>query len=182
MFPAHAGMARSDDGWRGSCHMCSPRMRGWPGDNLTRRVVVVVFPAHAGMARLFSIFVTTALSVPRACGDGPYYPDGSLVPDLCSPRMRGWPATSPPVFYRYLVFPAHAGMARRAWMKKCSSTSVPRACGDGPGTVTPGDPDAVCSPRMRGWPAADMEPDFDEDVFPAHAGMARRNDAVRQPA
>ena len=193
VFPAHAGMDRSaaaattprsgvpracGDG--PSCQRlvdnwppCSPRMRGWTGAQRRPVSARLVFPAHAGMDRPGRTSSGSRGRVPRACGDGP--PDQQRDHDRvrCSPRMRGWTATSCDTTSPFSVFPAHAGMDRCRRMASCSLSCVPRACGDGPaGLGIPGR-DMTCSPRMRGWTGSYVARRLPSSVFPAHAGMDR---------
>ena len=140
----------------------SPRMRGWTGLPRARGEVHARFP--------------------RACGDGP------KLLALLELVER--------------VFPAHAGMDRTCGRSKRGVFRFPRACGDGPFIEVELVNDTAFSPRMRGWtvrrfrrPCATTfsprmrgwtEAAADErggdDVFPAHAGMDRRDLVVTQEA
>ena len=128
-------------------------MRGWPASAEHRQAASGVFPAHAGMARNGRKERQKPQRVPRACGDGP-----RLVPAV-------WADVS--------VFPAHAGMARLSRRRARVCTRVPRACGDGPTSSLTAGTRRLCSPRMRGWPVVILVMRAQQEVFPAHAGMAR---------
>ena len=193
VFPAHAGMARSDSSYAGTAgsvpracgdgprrdtsgdcvDACSPRMRGWPAGDDRAQIARRVFPAHAGMARLSGLLRSPCSSVPRACGDGPPCREQPWSSRECSPRMRGWPGRPFEAMSHTVVFPAHAGMAR--FQHQCSRPDecVPRACGDGPAETSLLIAQQACSPRMRGWPAGRCAARDCRTVFPAHAGMAR---------
>ena len=52
--------------------------------------------------------------------------------------------------YSWSVFPARAGMSRRAAALRLWSRCVPRASGDEPLTTLPAGAHEMCSPRERG--------------------------------
>ena len=96
--------------------------------------------------------------------------------------MRGWTVARACKEQHAKVFPAHAGMDRRASTSKPARKGVPRACGDGPVTVLPGCSSVGCSPRMRGWTVLARHHRDLQGVFPAHAGMDRGHGGRRDPA
>ena len=171
VFPAHAGMDRRRQpadgraagvpracgdgpaglGIPGRDMTCSPRMRGWTGSYVARRLPSSVFPAHAGMDRGWARSRTAAGRVPRACGDGPRACRGASSFLTCSPRMRGWTVQGAGGHAAGAVFPAHAGMDRLVRRAQVAFVRVPRACGDGPAIGLAHAAEAKCSPRMRGW-------------------------------
>ena len=193
VFPAHAGMDRTEpparlckpsvpracgDGplanhLRVELDMCSPRMRGWTVIRDHHQAVIEVFPAHAGMDRTRNTQQFEALSVPRACGDGPLKSVQLSRHARCSPRMRGWTAFAQCALRPTGVFPAHAGMDREGDVVNKREFGVPRACGDGPTLQHASLPLLSCSPRMRGWTGKCRPLAPIAGVFPAHAGMDR---------
>jgi len=71
------------------------------------------------------------------------------------------------------VFPARAGMDRRACSRRWSGPGVPRSRGDGPKALTSKITDLRCSPLARGWTDALQQLTSLTAVFPARAGMDR---------
>ncbi len=90
-----------------------------------------------------------------------------------SPPTRGWPAVAEPANWRQWVFPAHAGMARLFDIVCDAARRFPRPRGDGPPLQRRAVRGVVFSPPTRGWPAIRDWDNLTENVFPAHAGMAR---------
>ena len=132
---------------------CSPPTRGWTVVPWRIPAAPTVFPAHAGMDRCRHQPGGPRAGVPRPRGDGPTGVDPNSLVEMCSPPTRGWTGAAPVRDRGGRVFPAHAGMDRRAITGSPFRPGVPRPRGDGPTLV----PDRS-SPHM---------------VFPAHAGMDR---------
>ncbi len=193
VFPAHAGMARPmwtprtsrprfprprGDGPCGRIRVSatptfSPPTRGWPGQRRSRQDQRRVFPAHAGMARRPRLDKRNTRGFPRPRGDGPSPVVVSFFPGTFSPPTRGWPATALPPPGFPLVFPAHAGMARRQLIILRGNVGFPRPRGDGPENEDMHAAARKFSPPTRGWPACAYLKINPALVFPAHAGMAR---------
>ena len=72
------------------------------------------------------------------------------------------------------MFPAHAGISRKTRSGRLRSARVPRPRGDLPSAPMNQLAAILCSPPTRGSP--DIEGDHDDRrlVFPAHAGISRR--------
>ena len=194
VFPASAGMARCAARFpyarkgvpreRGdgplaragaiSARQCSPRARGWPVELQRGSRRGPVFPASAGMARASEDRAPDSTRVPRERGDGPPTHSRSLTSQACSPRARGWPVEMAEWVATFLVFPASAGMARSATSCHRQRSGVPRERGDGPEQVRVTPKGVACSPRARGWPGNNARFPLIGRVFPASAGMARR--------
>lgn len=143
---------------RASCiPSCSPRTRGWPRPRDAGRDPHRLLPKHAGMAPRSTSSSVLPLTAPHARGDGPARSALLQLPDLCSPRARGWP------------------LARRR--RPGLGCLLPAARGDGPGTglviENPGD----CSPRTRGWPQLRAGRLGRLVLLPPHAGMVPRRRA-----
>ena len=117
----------------------------------------MVFPAHAGMDR--------SIGPPRP------------RPLACSPHTRGWTAQADQETKLAEVFPAHAGMDRSAARGPKFVERVPRTRGDGPLLPARTPPIHQCSPHTRGWTVVHRHRDRCQPVFPAHAGMDRRDRA-----
>ncbi len=113
------------------------------------------------------------LRVPRVCGDGPEKLLKSMSGSLCSPRLRGWTVNALRLRSTCVVFPAFAGMDRTMHNSLAGRLSVPRVCGDGPGTISLQGISGKCSPRLRGWTGRERRGRCSPQVFPAFAGMDR---------
>ncbi len=193
VFPAHAGMARpthvreyarlSFPRPRGDgppsgriseiTGKFSPPTRGWPEVAAEWACNHAVFPAHAGMARGSVAVGIRTTGFPRPRGDGP--PSDLHKRHGCafSPPTRGWPVEVTRNRAPWIVFPAHAGMARLEGNETPTHWSFPRPRGDGPiAGILNGTP-AAFSPPTRGWPGSRSIGIDLVNVFPAHAGMAR---------
>ena len=194
VFPAYAGMFRSPWGFRqGSIRF--PRIRGdVPCTSRTRRVGTwfsphtrgcsvyeqdetgwhLVFPAYAGMFRPAHTWCPATPSFPRIRGDVPREAPAPKSKPQFSPHTRGCSHQAAESRSPGQVFPAYAGMFRRASPLHQACPCFPRIRGD-----VPGDAQALTilprfSPHTRGCshqgrPACDLR-----CVFPAHAGMFRR--------
>jgi len=153
VFPAHAGVLRSDRAARGAVHRvprarggaperdpewvqlraCSPRTRGCSARHDLEPDENRVFPAHAGVLRRHRLITPHS--------------------DKCSPRTRGCSGQDGSRKQGGRVFPAHAGVLRRFARQIRHCWSVPRARG--------------------GAPVAMVITAGHVDVFPAHAGVLR---------
>ncbi len=200
VFPAHAGMAREDlpraatppgfprprgDGpliWPTATYpdAFSPPTRGWPASTLRQALNPLVFPAHAGMARFSSLGDAQSGSFPRPRGDGPIYLRLTYTGTAFSPPTRGWPAPPFRVGLCGVVFPAHAGMARSRNHFHHAGDGFPRPRGDGPARLSRLETARLFSPPTRGWPVRHRQRRHHRQVFPAHAGMARRTGCSRE--
>ena len=87
-----------------------------------------------------------------------------------SPRMRGCSVKMRSSWLSLIIFPAHAGVFRRAKRWALSFRSIPRAGGGVPLTEKAGSLDRTYSPRMRGWTRPRYSPNAHSRVFPAYAG------------
>ena len=154
---------------------CSPPARGWTGDRRRDRAAVLVFPARAGMDRRREYRRGPGRRVPRPRGDGPAITVASYSSGECSPPARGWTDAYLSHMSSNPVFPARAGMDRSRRVARRGEVSVPRPRGDGPpaGATTTQSP--TCSPPARGWTALGAGAGGGKGVFPARAGMDRRD-------
>ncbi len=108
---------------------------------------------------------------PRARGDGPSPDHHNNEQGDCSPRTRGWP---PPPRRREdstHLLPAHAGMAPSRIPATRTTSTAPRARGDGPHEGDHRPQQRPCSPRTRGWSPEGPAPRRGGPLLPAHAGM-----------
>ena len=133
-----------------------------------------VFPARAGMDRQDRPNTASRTCVPRPRGDGPVEICGRYVSVGCSPPARGWTDDADENVEQDQVFPARAGMDRRLSTNGCGAMSVPRPRGDGPAAASAGVSTWTCSPPARGWTAVTAQGSWMLIVFPARAGMDRR--------
>ena len=143
VFPAHAGMSpptvtrsSTPDSFPRPCGdepPYAPAGAMWSG----------VFPAHAGMSPLSACDPIAPNGFPRPRGDEL----GSTTPpkwsNAFSPPMRGCAQIAVDCPRCRVVFPAHAGMSRRAWNRTCSASRFPRPCGD--------EPTPDCRARTTPW-------------------------------
>ncbi len=151
----------------------SPPTRGWPDmepPDCNRRDV---FPAHAGMARVLAALNARTSRFPRPRGDGPRLGADPFMVLQFSPPTRGWPVLGGDERGESLVFPAHAGMARRRACSRSPANCFPRPRGDGPWQIWWLNERGGFSPPTRGWPEHSPTLEPTRTVFPAHAGMAR---------
>ena len=133
-------------------------------------------------------------SAPRARGDGPPQRAAQRVVVQCSPRSRGWSRLRTERDARDLVLPALAGMVPSVTGGRPSSSSAPRARGDGPRVRRLGAISLWCSPRSRGWSRRDgrrrdpgrvlpalagMVPSWDDPHLPGHGAPRARGDGPR---
>ncbi len=128
-----------------------PRMRGWTHDRPVDFVNVAGSPAHAGMDLRDVHTETLGRGLPRACGDGPLFTGLLRLQRLAPPRMRGWTQFRSVCRYGTVGSPAHAGMDQFSRFYFSSTRRLPRACGDGPVTISIASTANVAPPRMRGW-------------------------------
>ena len=195
VFPAHAGMDRggASRNWTRRCvprprgdgpegrqytiwvMTCSPPTRGWTESVCFSGVRGIVFPAHAGMDRNTRTRSGSRRCVPRPRGDGPEEKGLNEAILECSPPTRGWTDEAIRRLSERLVFPAHAGMDRQRKASRGHQPSVPRPRGDGPTRRFVACPNVSCSPPTRGWTGAPERARKPSRVFPAHAGMDRKD-------
>jgi len=101
---------------------------------------------------------------------------------MCSPHARGWTDWYADLICVGIVFPACAGMDRRAGRWPGIGRSVPRMRGDGPYSERIQAEDRTCSPHARGWTGPELRRDGRVVVFPACAGMDRCSAGPSPPA
>ena len=153
---------------------CSPPARGWTVTPGGRAVACPVFPARAGMDRWRAWCSTPPSRVPRPRGDGPYSAPLARRVVPCSPPARGWTGVSRSARERGKVFPARAGMDRNVPARGTGAGRVPRPRGDGPIASGCTSVTNACSPPARGWTGTGLQTPTAIVVFPARAGMDRR--------
>ena len=149
----------------------SPRARGC---SFTRSKVLFlngVFPACAGMFPTGDWWCTIEWCFPRVRGDVPVSGPLGSHSDQFSPRARGCSELWREQPHLRTVFPACAGMFRRAFPHDQKSERFPRVRGDVPigfgfSAGRPG-----FSPRARGCSPQRMATHHLRLVFPACAGM-----------
>ena len=149
----------------------SPRSRGWTRRARRAGGSLEGFPALAGMDLRAGSGSRDSARLPRARGDGPQR-YGIIVRDArASPRSRGWTSSIRAVACQHRGFPALAGMDPSGPSRSGRAAGLPRARGDGPGTILRHDDPAWASPRSRGWTHR-LVPDIRlRRGFPALAGM-----------
>ena len=148
-----------------------PRVRGWSRLDHEIALVAPVSPARAGMVPRWSPLPCAGRGLPRACGDGPstdLHTDGAW---LSPPRVRGWSPVHREDVQRLQVSPARAGMVPCPSTASTTTSSLPRACGDGPLWQTLYGGGLWSPPRVRGWSAAPFTITKGAAVSPARAGM-----------
>ena len=153
----------------------SPRARGCSLCTQVETVPSRVFPACAGMFRAPWPHRSKRFGFPRVRGDVPVTIEHLTAHELFSPRARGCsspmraPAPSP------WVFPACAGMFRGLLRAGGMMKSFPRVRGDVPRKCFAEPVTHPFSPRARGCSLAAAVSGELELVFPACAGMFRKN-------
>ena len=112
---------------------------------------------------------------PRARGDVPSILCGVTILLTFSPRTRGCSVPSHSLPGTRDVFPAHAGMFLPSRSPPRFPTGFPRARGDVPSRTFTASTLVGFSPRTRGCSAGPKKIARNLPVFPAHAGMFRRD-------
>ncbi len=158
---------------------CSPRPRGWSLLSLAEGTLQVLLPAPAGMVRTGGRRWAACCPAPRARGDGPRVLVFRLGLGRCSPRPRGWSQRLGARLRGRYLLPAPAGMVPTSPSAPTSSSTAPRARGDGPAAARAAGPVARCSPRPRGWSLSPRQSPAGTSLLPAPAGMVPRR-AVRK--
>ena len=110
----------------------SPRMRGCSHYTPGRPGPIEVFPAYAGMFLPATLEDMSLDGFPRVCGDVPVTHRLDTCRHQFSPRMRGCSWWSGHIANDSEVFPAYAGMFRKAHQRWWGRVSFPRVCGDVP--------------------------------------------------
>ena len=149
----------------------SPRSRGWTAVSYRVTAAAYGFPALAGMDPARRLWAPCAAGLPRARGDGPASTLETITPSLASPRSRGWTRCNDGCTGYQGGFPALAGMDPRAPSSPPGQPGLPRARGDGPGSLGGAATRMVASPRSRGWTRGVVPLDRRRVGFPALAGM-----------
>ena len=149
----------------------SPRPRGWTVDQPLLLIPTHGFPAPAGMDPRARVIVQGGGGLPRARGDGPHTPSGSVSMPVASPRPRGWTLADTSDRRGCIGFPAPAGMDHAGCRRSDRRVRLPRARGDGPWEATGCYQNTAASPRPRGWTALPLRPASHVAGFPAPAGM-----------
>ena len=130
-----------------------------------------VFPACAGMFLIRISAGSRASGFPRVRGDVPFpcLVDGNDC--MFSPRARGCSTAIIASFSHHIVFPACAGMFRWGVDHEGVAGGFPRVRGDVPADLIFSINPTKFSPRARGCSERDKRQAFEEEVFPACAGM-----------
>ena len=110
----------------------SPRARGCSAARSPRGRNCSVFPACAGMFRRDGVMLGTFSCFPRVRGDVPYIKIVGPILIPFSPRARGCSSDYLPLLNSPAVFPACAGMFRRAAQSCNFCQRFPRVRGDVP--------------------------------------------------
>ncbi len=100
----------------------------------------------------------------------------SLMPSpplRSAPHLRGWSSVLRVPAAPCVVGPAPAGMVRCRNLKKASTSSRPRTCGDGPSAGAIGARAGGSAPHLRGWSTCGASSPAAAGVGPAPAGMVR---------
>src|ERR671922_166021 len=90
----------------------SPRVWGWSGHSLVGGQHARVFPTRVGMVRFYVTWLSSLLSFPHACGDGPRVVSRAALACRFSPRVWGWSEYIGPADITDSVFPTRVGMVR----------------------------------------------------------------------
>ncbi len=112
-------------------------------------------------------------SHPRARGGCPVVATTEWATVVSSPRPRGLSGARRRPGEDPRVFPAPAGVVRRDFPPPCQEPRRPRARGGCSFSASPGMPQMLSSPRLRGLYRAAGRGAGDGDVVPVPAGVAR---------
>ena len=148
-----------------------PRERGWSTWAAHRGGQLGVSPARAGMVPDERAGGDVPAGFPRASGDGPKEKQHDHTQQTFPPRERGWSRNGSGLRIACIVSPARAGMVPWRRSMRRTSSSFPRASGDGPYTGGPVAQADGFPPRERGWSRIGAEGASVQGVSPARAGM-----------
>ena len=151
----------------------SPRARGCSPLCATGHIQTLVFPACAGMFRNHPGRRHSGIGFPRVRGDVPQRTGSPGKSTPFSPRARGCSAPTNQTVQPGVVFPACAGMFRKARFITGNSSGFPRVRGDVPVYFECAQCVLLFSPRARGCSQQAVREGGLERVFPACAGMFR---------
>ena len=155
----------------GTLRKFSPHARGCSAAARNACHKQVVFPACAGMFRSSGVTQAQSAGFPRMRGDVPSH----LIPVSAlagfSPHARGCSPLHRRNCPHLGVFPACAGMFRRARRVTHTEVSFPRMRGDVPFSIGCWNAKHMFSPHARGCSDAGQDVGVSEEVFPACAGM-----------
>ena len=155
----------------------SPRARGCSFSRPKSALKISVFPACAGMFRKKKPPRPAPCGFPRVRGDVPNPTSPTQTTALFSPRARGCSCWEMPARYIKIVFPACAGMFLGLSDRERKKVRFPRVRGDVPWNGTSLPRFFQFSPRARGCSAVYATGRGLLAVFPACAGMFRRQTA-----
>ncbi len=151
-----------------------PRRRGWTLLAPLRGQPEDGSPAQAGMDRARASSSAAARRLPRAGGDGPIDPDGSVYVDSAPPRRRGWTPQFVEDALPHRGSPAQAGMDPVRCACRAARRRLPRAGGDGPSERNRSSASRSAPPRRRGWTQRRRHRVGEDLGSPAQAGMDPR--------
>ena len=135
---------------------------------------MIVFPAYAGMFRSQEGSGKYWWRFPRIRGDVPLLERGNAEAERFSPHTRGCSCAKMRHRMQPPVFPAYAGMFRRAKHQGHDEVGFPRIRGDVPHADDYGRAAWPFSPHTRGCSGFIAAVNPLHVVFPAYAGMFRR--------
>ena len=143
--------------------------------------MTLVFPAYAGMFLGFCYCKSDTRCFPRVRGDVPRPSHRQACMQKFSPRTRGCSVSIDLFDGRGGVFPAYAGMFRIIFACSTVSPGFPRVRGDVPQPECQRRTLPWFSPRTRGCSWVCICHRGLTPVFPAYAGMFRKNPTVVKP-
>ena len=130
--------------------MFSPHTRGCSGGAAMTITIPDVFPAYAGMFRSATRDIYPVTGFPRIRGDVPTMLSWRKPNLGFSPHTRGCSAIGHAISAENTVFPAYAGMFRRAGTLRTGGSSFPRIRGDVPANPWVSEAAQKFSPHTRG--------------------------------
>ena len=155
--------------------MFSPHTRGCSATASPQLRNEAVFPAYAGMFLLKLLSRQKTRSFPRIRGDVPQAATQRICATPFSPHTRGCSLVNDWDTAWHAVFPAYAGMFRRPRRPIRPQRRFPRIRGDVPPAVRAPTAVTTFSPHTRGCSAATLALHGLDSVFPAYAGMFRKD-------
>ena len=123
-----------------------------------------------------------AVRFPRIRGDVPGIYEKPPPKSWFSPHTRGCSSLSWLAYFSQHVFPAYAGMFRCSTPRDNRSMRFPRIRGDVPFVTAVKNAITRFSPHTRGCSVCHCRQKRHNQVFPAYAGMFRREKEIRKKA
>ena len=143
---------------------------------------MAVYPACAGIHPRSALTRLTSWCLPRMRGDPPRYLISSRSRSRSTPHARGSTRPSALTSMPPCVYPACAGIHQRLFQRRDFGGSLPRMRGDPPGEEFRNITCIASTPHARGSTCPLKRVSFLWQVYPACAGIHRRQRAAEPGA